>query len=84
MLLIILLGAGASFVHLATPAWKNATLHVWWGWKDNTLVEPRIVDVQPGSIQLLAGEDLDTDISLLGFTEQNVTLNARAPGADVW
>ena len=84
LLLVALLGAGAGFVKLAPPAWKNAALHVWWGWQDTTLVERRMIDVQPGSIELLAGEDLDLDISLLGFTAENISLHARAPGEELW
>ncbi|MFK7996054.1 MAG: hypothetical protein AB8B87_18090 [Granulosicoccus sp.] len=83
-LLAALFAAGAGFYHAASPTWKNAALHVWWGWKDPTLVELRQIDVQPGSIQLLAGEDLDLDIALAGFSAGHVTLHAQKPGEEQW
>ena len=84
LLLIALLGATASFVQLAPASWKNAALHVWWGWQDTTLVEQRRIDVQPGTIELLAGEDLELDITLLGFTQQLATLHVRGPDDSDW
>ena len=84
LLLLTMLVAVFSANHFAPHQWKNAALHVWWGWQDDSLVEPRVVAVAPGHIELLAGEDLDLEIELSGFVQDEVTLHARGAGDESW
>ncbi|NND93144.1 MAG: hypothetical protein HKN42_19980 [Granulosicoccus sp.] len=83
LLLLFMVGVLFGFRELAPQTWQNAALHIWWGWKNGELVEPRTIAVRPGSIELLAGEDLDLDIQLNGFRQNTVTLHARSDD-DEW
>jgi hypothetical protein len=74
LLLMVAVGSLLGFRHYAPQNWQNAALHVWWGWKDKDLVEPRTIAVSPGDIELLAGEDLELDIALQGFRTPEVTV----------
>ncbi|MFK7893762.1 MAG: hypothetical protein AB8B63_23295 [Granulosicoccus sp.] len=80
---VLLLGV-AGFRHAAPQAWQNAALHVWWGWKDTGLVATREVLVNPGSIKLLAGENLELDVELAGFSTESVDLHVKEPHEEQW
>jgi len=83
VLVLITLVAGVFGVkEFAPQSMKNAAMHIWWGWKDSSLVEQRNIAVKPGAVELLAGEDLDIDIALVGFSRTSVTLHVRTEDAD--
>ncbi len=78
VLLLVVVGSVVGFVQVAPQSWQVSALHVWWGWKEKGLVEPRVIAVNPGNIELLAGEDLDLNMELMGFRQDSVTLHARS------
>ncbi|MDB4223286.1 hypothetical protein N9850_05905, partial [Granulosicoccus sp.] len=79
LLLIAAMIAGFfAFKQFAPLPMRNAAMHIWWGWQDPTLIELRAIKVSPGDIELIAGEDLDIEIDLEGFSRDEVTLHARS------
>jgi len=82
-LIALLLAGGVAFHRFAPPQWQNAALHLFWGWQKPGLVEPRRIAVLPGDTEMLAGENLDVEIELGGFSRDVVTLYARS-GAEPW
>ncbi|MFT5894031.1 MAG: hypothetical protein ACI8VW_000898, partial [bacterium] len=71
-----------AFNQFAPTPMRNAAMHIWWGWQDPSLVELRNITVSPGDIELLAGEDLDLEIALIGFSREEVILHARSIGQE--
>jgi len=80
--LAALLVGGYGFVQYANLAWKNGVSHVLFGWAKTGLVAQRELIVEPGNVQLLAGEDLTVTAKLVGFTRETVSLEVRYAGGE--
>jgi len=78
-----LLFVGVGFFQRAPLEWRNATAHVWAGWKIPDLVAVRSINAQPGDGQIISGENLVLRADVAGFSTDKVTLHVRMD-ADTW
>ena len=78
LLTLAMLALVAVFFKQAPVEWRNAALHVWWGWQQPGLVQARNITVEPGDVTLLSGENLDVRVRLEGFERDSVTLHVKS------
>ncbi len=77
LLLASLVGVSAFLWQGLAENWRNTAAHWWYGWLDRTLVVERAIEVAPGNVSLVAGDELEILASLAGFQQDQVTLEAR-------
>jgi len=78
-----LLFVSVAFFQRAPLEWRNATQHVWAGWKVPGLVAQRSIVAQPGDGQIISGENLVLTANTEGFSADQVTLHVRMDD-DAW
>jgi len=82
VLIASLLFFTVGFFQRAPEPWRNAAQHIWMGWSTPGLVVARSIDVEPGNMELLSGENLALNAQINGFKSQTVTLHVRAAGQE--